>query len=185
VSGTEFGPPYSPEDFPSAGNRPFPLAEVYGYVRELPTEEARRNYAAAHCPFMESACEKYAQYGYGYCSVAYKTENDEHPEIYAVCDHRLDGAPITAAIADFFGASEGVEVVSELQFRHPSQSFDYVAYRPSDQAFVAIETQAIDIRGGESALRGMPTWTSAREIGGHTSRRKPRKREGGIPWSMA
>lgn len=156
MSEAPHGPLYGPEDFPPSGTRPFPLAEVYGFVRELPTYEARQNYAAKHCPFTESACEKYVQYGYGYCSVVYKAANDARPEIYAVCDHRLDGAPVERAILDYFGTTKGVERVSELTFSQPSQSFDYVAYRPSDGSFVAIETQAIDIRGGGVG----PAWQS-------------------------
>lgn len=69
---------------------------------------------------------------------------------YAVCDHRVDGAPLHLAIDDAFGGTP-YSLVPEVVLSDPRTSFDYVAYAMKDgeiQKMVAVETQAIDIRGG-------------------------------------
>ncbi len=110
--------PFSDVDFPTAGNKPFPIVEVFGYEKHLGTPAARRSFADKHCPFVGKACEKYHQYGYGYCSVQYKSKFDVTPQIYAVCDHRLDGEPVRHALLDYFGANDRLR----LLLLYPSQS---------------------------------------------------------------
>lgn len=140
--------PFKPEDFPSA-ERPFPLAEVFGYQRELRTPAARQAFADRHCPFAGNECEKFRQYKYGYCSVHYRADGDDAPQVYAVCDHRLDGAPVAMAVRDFFGAgADKVHLVPEVVLTEPRQSFDFIALERTGDRFIGIEAQAIDLRGG-------------------------------------
>lgn len=158
--------PFAPTDFPDA-ERPFPIVEVFGHDRHLHTESARQAFDARACPFSGIACEKFRQYRYGYCSVLYKADDTERPHVYAVCDHRLDGAPLDLAVADYFdaGALRRVVRVPEVVFTSPRISFDYIAIHRDTNEFVGIETQAIDIRGGgvgpawSAILEGVPaTW---------------------------
>lgn len=160
--------PFAPEDFPDA-ERPFPIAEVFGYHRELRTHAARLSFSDRRCPFAENYCEKFRQYGYGYCSVEYQAAADDRPATYAVCDHRLDGGPVRSVVADYFGPDAGeVVLVPEVVLTTPRQSFDFIALEPRSNNFVGIETQAIDLRGGgvgpifESMLQGDPRSWRAR-----------------------
>ncbi|HEV3162802.1 MAG TPA: hypothetical protein VGZ22_02090 [Isosphaeraceae bacterium] len=139
--------PFDPSEFPPA-EKPFPIIEVFGYDRHLSTPEAQANFNARHCPFARKSCEKFRQYGYGYCSVQYRTEDDTDYEVYAVCDHRLDGVPVMAAVNDYFKSTKNVLLIDEVKLTNPSQSFDFVALDTATDDFVAIETQAIDLRGG-------------------------------------
>ena len=178
--------PFHPSEFPDdvdpnnkKKTKPFPIVEVFGYDRELTTEEARDNFARQHCPFAGGPCEKMSQYGYGYCSVQYESQFDTGNEVYAVCDHRLDGAPVLYAVADYFGADADVKVVTELKLTDPDQSFDFIAIDPTTEDFIAIETQAIDLRGGgvgpawQSIADGNPAkW---REYFSDEARKKKRK----------
>ena len=157
---------FSGNDFPDA-ERPFPIVEVFGYHRELRTPQARRAFVARACPFAENDCEKFRQYGYGYCSVSYRTDWDTEPHPYAVCDHRLDGPPVDLAITDYFGEvpRDSIAVVPEVVLTEPRQSFDFIALEKDGSRFVGIEAQAIDLRGGgvgpafSSILDGEPrTW---------------------------
>lgn len=148
--------PFSESDFPNDGKTLFPIVEVFGYDKHLRTDEARRSFDERRCPFAGRACEKYQQYGFGYCSVQYKSKYDSKPEIYAVCDHRLDGSPVQHAVVDFFGNNERVKLVEELKFTDPDQSFDFIAIDPTTDVFIGIETQAIDLRGGGVG----PAWES-------------------------
>ena len=67
---------------------------------------------------------------------------------YAVCDHRLDGAPLAHIVADHFGEKQA-RLVPEVGLTEPRTSFDYVAVGEDNaDDVIAIETQAIDIRGG-------------------------------------
>ncbi len=161
--------PFEPEDFPEA-ERPFPIVEMFGYHRELSTSAARNAFNTRWCPFANNRCEKFRQYGYGYCSITHRTTWDDRYYTYAVCDHRLDGAPIWQAVLDYFGdkAEEGSVLVPEVVLTRPRQSFDFIALEREGDRFVGIETQAIDIRGGgvgpanASLLEGDPSSWRAR-----------------------
>jgi hypothetical protein len=141
--------PFVDDDFPSA-DRPFPIVEIFGYERSLSTQVARSSFARRWCPFADIECEKYRQYGYGNCSVTYRAEADSQYEIYATCDHRLDGAPIWTAVDHYFGAENRSQIVliPEVVLTSPRQSFDFVALNLENNDFCAIEAQAIDLRGG-------------------------------------
>src|SRR5688572_29975085 len=133
--------------FPSA-DKPFPIIEVFGHDKHLGTEDARTAFNERHCPFARRPCEKFRQYGYGYCSVQYRAEDDDRYQVYAVCDHRLDGVPVLEAVRDYYKSIEHVRLVEEVKLTNPNQSFDFVAIDMTTDDFIAIETQAIDIRGG-------------------------------------
>lgn len=154
--------PFTDADFPAAGKHTFPIIEVFGYEKHLTTPESRRSFSKLHCPFADNPCEKFLQYGFGYCSVQYKTKSDPSPQVYAVCDHRLDGEPVRHAIAEHYGANERVRLTDELRFTDPDQSFDFIALDTGTDDFIVIETQAIDLRGGgvgpawESVFEGQP-----------------------------
>jgi len=128
----------------------FPIVEAFGYLHNTDAAGAARSNKL--CPFSKTSCEKFRQYKYGYCSVSYAAESDEGiRRTYAVCDHRLDGDPLRLAISDHFGGMSGVKLVPEVVLTKPRQSFDYVAIALKGTEIVdqiAIETQAIDIRGG-------------------------------------
>jgi hypothetical protein len=155
--------PFNTADFPEA-DRPFPIVEVFGYERSLSTQEARDSFARRWCPFANIECEKFRQYGYGNCSVTYRAEADQNYEVYATCDHRLDGAPIWAAADHFFGSDNRsrITLVPEVVLNSPRQSFDFVALNSESNDFCAIEAQAIDLRGGgvgpafDALVRGNP-----------------------------
>jgi hypothetical protein len=140
---------FNATDFPEA-DRPFPIVEIFGYERSLSSQEARDSFTRRWCPFAGVECEKYRQYGYGNCSVTYRAEADRKYEIYATCDHRLDGAPIWAAAEHYFGAEHRSQIilVPEVVLTSPRQSFDFVALNLENNDFCAIEAQAIDLRGG-------------------------------------
>lgn len=130
----------------------FPITEMFGYPPLAQSPEAVASHAQHLCPFAGNFCEKYRQYGLGYCSVTYAAEADKgQRKTYAVCDHRLDGPPIQAVLADYFDNSRPVRVASEVVLSEPRISFDYVAFNEADGAIedvIAIETQAVDLRGG-------------------------------------
>lgn len=131
----------------------FPITEMFGYPPFAQTQEAVASHAGHLCPFAKNICEKHRQYGLGYCSVNYAAEADKGiRQTYAVCDHRLDGPPIQAALADYFAdKSRHVRVASEVVLTNPRISFDYVAFNEVDgtiEDVIAIETQAVDLRGG-------------------------------------
>lgn len=127
----------------------FPIVEAFGFRWDASTPEAKAAARKRWCPFAESKCEKFRQYGFGYCSVRYSAADDQRTErTYAVCDHRLDGAPLAHVTRDHFGKSP-CRLVPEIVLTNPRTSFDYVAFDPSNiNNIIAIETQAIDIRGG-------------------------------------
>ncbi|MBX7132911.1 MAG: hypothetical protein K1X67_09570 [Fimbriimonadaceae bacterium] len=131
--------------------QPFPIVEAFGYSASATTPEAKEHRERHHCPFAGNSCEKFRQYRFGYCSVTYAAADDEGRRYtYAVCDHRVDGAPLAQAISDHYGTQQ-VELVPEVVLTDPRTSFDYVAVRREGGRIVdaiAIETQAIDIRGG-------------------------------------
>ena len=131
----------------------FPIVEVFGFAADADSNASRQAQAMRWCPFMDTECEKFRQYGYGYCSVTYAARADKGDRYtYAVCDHRLDGVPINAAIEDYFGPNPvGVELVPEVVLTNPRRSFDYTAIRVVNNSIVdaiVIESQAIDLRGG-------------------------------------
>ncbi|MEW2542276.1 hypothetical protein [Micromonospora chalcea] len=138
----------------------FPIVEAFGYPHDSTLPEAE--FARAHkwCPFIGSPCEKYAQYRYGYCSVTYAAKWDLGiARTYAVCDHRLDGEPIMWAVQDHFGESTATLVAEVAATSEPRLSLDYVAFADSPAVedgvdLIAIESQAIDLRGGSVA----PAW---------------------------
>lgn len=150
--------PFDDRDFPPA-EKPFPIIEVFGYDRRLQAPEGRDAFNARHCPFANKSCEKFRQYGFGYCSIQYRAEDDDDYAIYAVCDHRLDGVPVMHAIRDYFNSIEHVRLVDEVKLNNPSQSFDFIAIDRASDDFIAIETQTIDIRGGGVG----PAWVSILE----------------------
>jgi len=129
--------------------KPFPIIEAFGYAADAATPEASDARTRRWCRFTGTACEKYRQYGYGNCSVTYAAAGDMGTQrTYAVCDHRLDGEPIRLAQRDHFGATKSV-LVQEIVLASPRTSFDYVAFEAGNvENIIAIETQAIDIRGG-------------------------------------
>ena len=130
----------------------FPIVEVFGYNVAAATAGAKMAAAERSCPFAGNACEKFQQYKYGYCSVGYAAQDDNgERSTYAVCDHRLDGAPVSRAVIDHFGSNPNVRLVPEIVLTRPRTSFDYAAFTETNGAIgdvIAIETQAIDIRGG-------------------------------------
>lgn len=127
----------------------FPIVEAFGHRQDATTPKAKDAFERKWCPFAATPCEKFRQYGFGYCSVPYAAADDGgRPYTYAVCDHRLDGPPLAHVVADHFKTEKTV-VVPEIVLTEPRTSFDYAAFaqdRPED--VIAIETQAIDIRGG-------------------------------------
>lgn len=127
----------------------FPIVEAFGYLYNATSEEARASIQDHWCPFSDTACEKFRQYGYGYCSVQYAAAGDARtPRTYAVCDHRLDGSPVDYVLKDHFGEAIAT-LVPEIVLTKPRTSFDYVAHAPNNiENIIAIETQAIDLRGG-------------------------------------
>ncbi|MEU6767109.1 hypothetical protein ABZ916_31980 [Streptomyces sp. NPDC046853] len=138
---------------PSQRGRIFPIVEIYGHLANSQSPEALAAQEAEHCPFTNTACEKRKQYEYGYCSVTYKASWDSQQHPYAVCDHRLDGQPVMRAVSDYF-ADQSAFIIPEVTITEsPKLSLDYVAYTndsgaPGGIRAIAIETQAIDLRGG-------------------------------------
>lgn len=104
---------------------------------------------------MQAPCEKAIQYeGIGYCSVKYAAAGDQQqPRIYAVCDHRLDGAPVQEVLRDAYGETRSdVRIIDEVVQQSPRTSYDFVAFRSTPESAVTnpivIEAQALDLRGG-------------------------------------
>lgn len=142
-------------------NEHFPIVEAFGYSVDAASGQAKKAAADKLCPFARTACEKFRQYKFGYCSVSYAAADDNGlRHTYAVCDHRLDGEPVRRAILDHFGsAAADVRLVPEVVLTTPRTSFDYVAFtlkKGEISDVVAIETQAIDIRGGGVG----PAWSA-------------------------
>ncbi|AVT36242.1 NotI family restriction endonuclease [Plantactinospora sp. BB1] len=143
----------------------FPIVEAFGYPYDStsPAAELARN--RKWCPFVNGHCEKYAQYRYGYCSVTYAANWDAGTaRTYAVCDHRLDGDPIRWAVRDHFGSTDATLVAEVAATSEPRLSLDYVAFADSLAAeggvdLIAIESQAIDLRGGGVG----PAWRAFEE----------------------
>lgn len=131
----------------------FPIVEAFGFSVDVETPESLDAHDRRHCPFARQPCEKFRQYGFGYCSVTYAAADDGGTRrTYAVCDHRLDGPPIQHAIADYFKErAPQVKVAAEIVLPDPRTSFDFVAFESAGGVVgnaIAIEAQAIDIRGG-------------------------------------
>ncbi|MFJ6717478.1 hypothetical protein [Streptomyces sp. NPDC091259] len=137
----------------SERGRVFPIVEIFGYPHDCATPEAVASREGARCPFSAAPCEKQRQYGFGYCSVTYSAAWDTHGQTYAVCDHRLDGRPTAWAVRDYFGDKPAFLVPEVAVTQKPRLNLDYVAYAndphaPGGVQAIAIETQAIDLRGG-------------------------------------
>ncbi len=108
---------------PSTPRRPrraplttLPITEAFGYAVGSP--QALDAKATQWCPFSQKACEKFVQYKYGNCSVTYAAAGDEGVRhTYAVCDHRVDGAPLDLVIEDYFGEGTRplVNLVAEVR----------------------------------------------------------------------
>ncbi|PPJ19756.1 hypothetical protein C5E45_16615 [Nocardia nova] len=132
----------------------FPIVEAYGYHHSSTSPEARNTWAQEYCPFAKMPCEKKRQYHYGYCSVTYAAGWDKGKRrTYAVCDHRLDGPPVQWAVTDYFGQREATLVPEVTITDSPKLNIDYMAFVDDPSAdggtdIIAIETQAIDLRGG-------------------------------------
>lgn len=138
----------------------FPIMEAYGFPYDSSSTAAQQAWAGEACPFAGGHCEKRRQYKYGYCSVSYSADWDNgRQRPYAVCDHRLDGEPVSWAIRDYFGDKQATLIPEVTATSKPKLNIDYVAYvddpnAPDGADLIAIETQAIDIRGGSVA----PAW---------------------------
>jgi hypothetical protein len=147
---------------------PFPITEAFGFASSAQTPESQQARARKWCPFAQAACEKYRQYRFGYCSVTYAAADDSGVRrTYAVCDHRLDGAPVRSALADYFPSLQDVRLVAEVVLAKPRASFDYVAFQYTGDEIkdaIVIETQSIDMRGGGVG----PAWHAWME--GHPER---------------
>lgn len=131
----------------------FPLVEAFGFSVESKSAGAVSAKNNKTCPFAENKCEKYRQYKFGYCSVLYSARDDEQKRFkYAVCDHRLDGPPLRKVLLDHFGQTVTPELVPEIKLHELRTSIDYVAFQRDSAGQIsnpiAIETQAIDLRGG-------------------------------------
>jgi hypothetical protein len=130
---------------------PFPIVECFGFDAHAASEEAQRARKQKLCPFAGNECEKLRQYGFGYCSVTYAARDDDGQRFtYAVCDYRLDGEPLHLAISDAFG-DEPYSLAQEVVLTDRRTSLDSVAcdvVRGRSDRVIAIETQAIDLRGG-------------------------------------
>ncbi|WP_158840527.1 NotI family restriction endonuclease [Saccharothrix deserti] len=130
----------------------FPIVEAYGFPYDSTSPEALKTWEAQACPFAGGTCEKQRQYGFGYCSVTYAAKwNNQVQNTYAVCDHRLDGPPVKWAAHDYFGDAEATLVPEVTVTDSPKLNIDFVAFAEGSQAtkkYIAIETQAIDLRGG-------------------------------------
>ncbi|MER8236839.1 hypothetical protein [Streptomyces sp. NPDC094049] len=138
---------------PYERGRVFPIVEIFGYPHDCATPEAAASRQKKWCPFSATPCEKEKQYGFGYCSVTYSAAWDKQGQNYAVCDHRLDGQPTAWAVRDYFGDKHAYLVPEVAVTQTPRLNLDYVAYSNDSQApggvrAIAIETQAIDLRGG-------------------------------------
>lgn len=134
---------------PSTKKTLFPIVEVFGHPWDATHAAAKAAFQQKWCPFTDTACEKYRQYGFGYCSVTYAAADDSGKSYtYAVCDHRLDGRPLAHVLADHFG-NKRARLVPEIVLTEPRTSFDYVALdEDNTDDVIVIEAQAIDIRGG-------------------------------------
>ncbi|MCX2734462.1 NotI family restriction endonuclease [Saccharopolyspora sp. NFXS83] len=132
----------------------FPIVEAYGYAFDSTSDEAKEAWSTEWCHFMERACEKKRQYKFGYCSITYAASWDDGvPKTYSVCDHRLDGDPIKRAVSDHFGSRDVTLVPEVTATSKPRLNIDYVAFADDKKAdggvdIIAIEAQAIDLRGG-------------------------------------
>jgi hypothetical protein len=132
----------------------FPIVETYGFPYDSNSPAAQHTWHEELCPFSEGLCEKKRQYGFGYCSVTYAATWDNHEQqTYAVCDHRLDGDPVSWAVKDHFGEKPATLVPEVTATTKPKLNIDYVAFANDNNAqngadLIAIETQAIDLRGG-------------------------------------
>jgi hypothetical protein len=132
----------------------FPIVEVYGFPYDSDSPAARETWSEKGCPFAGGLCEKQRQYNYGYCSVTYAaTWNNGDQRTYAVCDHRLDGPPVEWAVTDYFGDQAATLVPEVTATASPKLNIDFVAFADDPSAahgtkLIAIETQAIDLRGG-------------------------------------
>lgn len=131
----------------------FPLTEAFGFCVHAESEAAKRAKEHKLCPFAGNTCEKYRQYRFGYCSVVYAARDDGGKQYkYAVCDHRLDGAPLEKVLLEHFGPGSSPQIIPEIKLHDLRTSIDYVAVERDAAGeileAIAIETQAIDLRGG-------------------------------------
>ncbi|MFT2017187.1 hypothetical protein ACMA1D_15260 [Streptomyces sp. 796.1] len=132
----------------------FPIVEAFGFPHDSGSPAAAKAWREESCPFAGGLCEKQRQYGFGYCSVPYAAKWDNGQQrTYAVCDHRLDGPPVDWAVTDFFGDRQATLVPEVAATLTPRLNIDYVAFAdepsaPSGTRLMAVETQAIDLRGG-------------------------------------
>lgn len=127
----------------------FPIVEAFGFPYKAETQEAENARENKFCNFSGVKCEKFKQYHFGYCSVKYAADDDKGvPQVYAVCDHRLDGNPLKFVIEDHF-KGRVAKTVPEVVLTQPRTSFDYVVYDINNEKdLIAIETQSVDLRGG-------------------------------------
>lgn len=150
--GFEFRPDRVPADYP--------IVEAFGYPPDADTAAADDARRRCWCPFMDQPCTKLigpAQTGI--CSIRYRAEGFGETT-WAICQHRLKGAPFQEAVDRHFGhRAEEAALVTELRLDKPRMSLDGVGALVEDgtvKDLVGIEAQTIDTRGG--SLR--PLWDS-------------------------
>ena len=131
----------------------YPVAEVFGYPPDADSDAARDVRERCWCPFRDTPCPKLRSSAKtGVCSLRYKAEGFEGASIWAVCQHRLSGAPFRQVLDLHFGdRAEDAELVPEVRVKDPTLSFDGVGVLTVDNEeveIVGIEAQTIDTRGG-------------------------------------
>jgi hypothetical protein len=145
---------------PSRTPADYPIAEAFGYPPDADTEAARSARERCWCPFVEGPCSKLISPAKtGICSIKYSAEGFGDTT-WAICQHRLKGAPFQDAIDRHFGArASEASLVTELRIDQPRMSLDGVGARLEDGEvadLVGIEAQTIDTRGGSL----QPLWDS-------------------------
>lgn len=137
-----------------------PIVEAFGYPPDADTPQARDARERCWCPFVDGPCTKLlSSAGTAVCSLRYGAEGFAADTVWAVCQHRLKGAPFQEAIDRHFGArAPDARLVTELRVKQPRLSLDGVGVLVHDRAendveVVGIEAQTIDTRGG--SVKGM------------------------------
>jgi hypothetical protein len=166
----------------------FPIAEVFGLPYEGVVPATEQEHEERECPFSAVPCEKFRQYQLSTCSAWYAADGDDGVQKrYAICDHRLDGDPVQWAVSDYFGSQPTILIPEVTVARKPSKlCVDYFAFDSTRTKVIAIETQAIDTRGGslrpawDAWLSGEPSsWRSY-----YTAAAKSRKRRDSVSFGI-
>jgi Restriction endonuclease NotI len=144
----------------------YPIVEAFGYPPDAETAEAESARQRCWCPFMDQPCAKLISPAKtGICSIRYRAEGFGETN-WAVCQHRLKGAPFREAVSRHFGSrARDASLVTELRLDKPRMSLDGVGAVVEGEEvkdLVGIEAQTIDTRGGslkplwESFVSGRP-----------------------------